>query len=430
MATRKSIKAEKVDVEEPPAEEEESEHVSEPNEPPSPYKPVHVPKNPLLFPPRGPGRPHMQQVLSEPDLRRRFLAMPHENTDLHLQADKLAPPSHDYAQGTRSHEHYREGLGDLLRTLEKQTHKKKERDRIRDHTEKCADEMRRAHQLFLEGSRVGKQKSAWTYTDAANFFEYPQLYEQGESMTCSRNQLLTGIFDVPHPDFKPPHHEPNVHGTWNYFQSNIHNEQLYEFRDKEWQGTALSPQEKMFKERLERSVADMTATASKDAFMNTTGSVKKTRVYEAAGDHSCLKRIKKPFVDQQVSTHTFFHTHPPYKPGDHEYETGIQKYIVEPDRAMSHTRQVIVGDETSGSRKSFWKCPSGPLSGTNARQTKAKTLLSFNIRGCKQLTPKAPDLKRKVLLKGTGSLSFTTFKDALQPPTYECFSPADRSGPP
>jgi len=421
MATRKSVAA----VAPPPEEEEVEEE--EPEEPvtPPPYVPVHVPKNPLLFPPRGPSRPHMRQVLSEPELTRRFLALPEHNQD--YQADKLDEPTKDYHQGAKSHDDYRQGLSSLLKGLEKQTTKKKEKERHRQVSENAANEMKRAHELFLENGRVAKEKPAWTYTDHADFMEQPQLYEQGESKICSRNNLLTGIFDVPHPDYKPPHSECNVYGGWNYFDTNLRNERLYEFRDKAWQKTPMGPNEIKFKERLDRSIERMTAATHKDALDKTTGSVKKKKLFETARGHSCLKREGPPWTTQDFSTHTYFGEYTAYKPGDNKYETGIPKYVVQAERGMSYKTNIIVGDEQ---QKSFWKGAPGTLSGTNRRHTMAQELLHRNTRGCAELKPASPTLKRNVLLRGTGTLSFAHFKDALKPPMYERFSPGDRMAPP
>jgi len=272
-----------------------------------------------------------------------------------------------------------------------------------------------------------KQKPAWTYSDGPDFFERPQVYEQGESKICDRNQMLTGIFDVSHPDYKPPHFEMNVYGGWAPHKKNIRNEELYEFKDKAWQGTPMSPGEHKFKERLQRSIERATAQSHQDALDKTSGWVKKQKLHETIGDHSCLKRTKRPWADQAVTTHTFFQTYPAYKPGDNKYETGLGPHITEADRGLSYTRNVIAGKDH---QKSFWSPPKEPMSGTNRRKVTAQTLLFANTRGATALCPPSPTVKRKVLLKGTGSLSFTHFKDALVEPPYERFAPTGIGEPP
>jgi hypothetical protein len=272
-----------------------------------------------------------------------------------------------------------------------------------------------------------KQKPAWTYTDGPEAFERPLLYEHGPSKICDRNQMLTGIFDVPHPDFRPPHFECNTHGGWNYFKTNLRGEENYEFKDKEWQKTPMSPEEVRFKAKLDKSIERMTAESAKDALNNTSGWVKKQNIYSTARDHSCHKRVLKPWTDQAVSTHTFFSTYPPYKPGDHFFHTGVAPFITETDRANSHKRNIINGKDQ---QKSFWKGPPDNMSGSNRRQVIAQELLFANTRGATGLAPHPPTVKKKVLLRGTGSLSFTSFKDALVEPPFERFSPTDISEPP
>jgi len=93
---------------------------------------------------------------------------------------------------------------------------------------------------------------------------------------------------------------------------------------------------------------------------------------------------------------------------------------------MNYQKQIIVGNEQ---KKSFWRCPTNYVTGTNRRQVRAQELLFQNTRGATGLQPPSPNLKRKILLKGTGFLSFTHFKDALLQP-LQSFSPGDRSEPP
>lgn len=272
-----------------------------------------------------------------------------------------------------------------------------------------------------------KQKPAWTYTDGPENFERPQLYEQGPSPVCDRNQMLTGIFDVPHPHFRPPHFECNTYGGWNYCKTNLRGEELYEFKDKEWQKTPMSPEEVRFKAKLDKSIERMTAESAKDALNNTSGWVKKKHIANTARDHSCHKRVLPPWTQEAVTSHTFFQTYPPYKRGDHVYTTALGPYITESDRANSYKRNIINGRDQ---QKSFWKGSPDEMSGSNRRQVMAQELLFANTRGATGLCPHPPTVKGKVLLRGTGSLSFTSFKDALVQPPFERFSPTDISEPP
>jgi len=396
------------------------EEEEQPSASPKPYfgTAVHEPKFPQLLPARGPGRPHFRQVLSEPDLRKEFLGIPEGQSQVH-------------ANSHQGHAEYRQGLDKLLRGLDMQHKKRKARVRREEQTMKFEEEMQRQHKIFLESGRSVNQKPEWYTADATlGLFERPPLYEQGESKVCNRNPLLTGIFPFSHPHYKPAHHEKDSEVTppWNYFQSNLRNEQLYEFKDKMWQMTPMSPGEVKYTERLNASIARMTEQTRVDALNKTTGSIKKDRLIEAAGDHSCLKRALPPWNDQAVTNHEFFGKYAPNKPGDVEYESGLEPFLTEPDRRTNPLRQIVVGANTQ--RKSFWKCPTEKTLGTNRRQLRAAEIAFRNQRGCEGLRPPSPQYSKKVLLKGTGSMSFTCFKDALVQPPFEAFAPTLISAPP
>jgi hypothetical protein len=280
---------------------------------------------------------------------------------------------------------------------------------------------------------MATKRQEWTYTDAPGFFEYPLRYEQGESKTCNRNKALSGIYDVLHPDFKPPHAEYNVfkgaNGKtgWAYSQTNLHGDRLGEFRDKEFQKTAMTEEEMKTKAKLDASVERMTALAKQDALDKTSGYIRKQTMENSLDDHSCLRRVKQPWADQRVTTHTYFHTHNPYKPGDFDYDETLVTFIQESERAKDSSLNIIVGDHR---KKSYWKCPSSPVVPPNRRQIRAQELLFQNARGATGLKPPSPKNQQKILLKGTGTLCVTHNKDALVMPTYESFSPMDNSAPP
>jgi len=363
-------------------------------------------------PPQGPGRPQFRRTwggtASAPDLATR------------ISDEYVGQQGPDQKKIHAEHSDYKKGLGGLLRVLDRQSRKKKAEDKRLLQTEKAKVEMHRAHKLHLEGARMEKQKPAWTYTDGPGFFETPQMYEQGESKTCSVNKLLTGIYDVTHPHFKPPHAE---YGGFNYVDLKLSSDGMALFGDKSHQGMKMTPQERKTKEKLDRSLVMMRELTQTDALNKTTGSVKKQRLMETVGEHSCLKRGIAPWTDQAVATARTFGEYDPLKPGDHFYETALDRFITEPERAMNQQRQIIAGNEQ---KKSFWNCPKHTMSGTNRRRVLAQELLFRNTRGAAGLRPPSPSMKRKVLLKGTVSLSFTHFKDALLQP-MERFSPADLS---
>mmetsp|Transcript_123469 Transcript_123469/g.195794 ORF Transcript_123469/g.195794 Transcript_123469/m.195794 type:complete len:413 (+) Transcript_123469:82-1320(+) len=412
MATRK-----KATKEEPPPEEPVAETQDEHAEDENAEKEDERPKRTLLHLPRGPGRPVVGQVLS-------MLSEPHLKQDLRQTFSSYGSEGLEVSHRS-NHAEFRQSLQQELQYLDMQTKKRKAEAKRRRETEKYAESARQGHQKFLENSRLGKQRPPWTYTDAPGFME-PPIYEQGEALTCNRNENMCGIYNVQHPDYKPPHAEFDVYGGWTPFQTNKRNEMLYEFKDKEWQGTRMSPAEKMFKERLDRSIDRATQLTKQDALDRTSGSHKKDKMMRTADDFSCLKRKAPAWVAQNVSTHTYFEQPnlDPFK-GD-VYDPSLAMYIEQTDRAMSFKKNIVAPNNS----KSFWRPPSQGVSGTCRRLQTAQELRYRNLRGCHGLKPTPSPTKPAMLLKGTGSLSFSHFKDALLEPTFERFSPSDRSGPP
>jgi hypothetical protein len=370
-------------VENPPVDEPEEQE----EEPPPPERV----KSTLLDLPRGPGRPVVGQVVSS-------------LSESHLRKDLRRTFSDSELHPAKAHEKFRQTLQSELKGLVKQTKKRNEEEILRLQTEKFKEDSRLAHLNFLASTRLGTQKLPWTYCDPAGFFE-PPLYEQEESKQCDRNQALCGIYNVQHPDFKPPHSEFDVYGGWTPHMTNIRNETLYEFKDKEWHGTPMSPNEKMIKERLERNILTMTALTKQDALDRTNGAKKKDLMLTRAPKYSSLKREQNPWVAQRVATHTYFETPKLSQPLD-PYDDALEPYIVQPDRAMSFKKNIIASDPITNP-KSFWSCPSGGLTGTNVRQVRSQELLHRNQRGCTDLKPGCGRGNRTMLLKGTGSMSFT-----------------------
>lgn len=214
---------------------------------------------------------------------------------------------------------------------------------------------------------MGREKTAWTYCDHAGYFQQPMPLDLTESMVTVKNDLLMGIYDVP--EFKPPHHEYNVKGGWNFHTRNEKEETLGEF------GTMprhrMAPKERMYAERLERTLQKAKQQEARDAFMHTNGFVKKQLLEHFSPEWSCMKRNQKPWVDQTLATHTYFETPSAYKPGEQRYETGIQEYIVEPERRKNYDKDIVAGDAY---RKSFWRLPKRALHGTTRRADKAREL--------------------------------------------------------
>lgn len=359
----------------------------------------------LLFPPRGPGRPTLRKVLSEPTLRGDFLGPPgataaekssrrHWATEAEarwtdFQGDAATRRTVTEAL-TAERADFRQGIDELMRGLDVQCAARKEEHRRRRQTEKALLLVENRNQRFLKAEQERSLRPAWTYCDPSDYFERPQPIDNTGGTTYVKNRFLQGMFDVP--GIKPPHSESNVHGGWNFHSRNDKGEVLKLFAEKPKH--RLEPKEVMYANRLEEAKKTATDLEFQDAVvrgerppvpgiagLNAMGKYKQQRVFNSMGDHSCLKRTKKEWKDQQVTTHTFFHSYDAYKPGDNEYETGMETYVVQPERTMSFKKDFICGD---GERKSFWKSPrAGHVHGSTRRHTKAKELLC--PPGCKAL---------------------------------------------
>merc|ERR1719408_447708 len=143
----------------------------------------------------------------------------------------------------------------------------------------------------------------------------------------------------------------------------------------------MTEEEMKTKAKLDASVERMTALAKQDALDQTTGYIRKQTMENSLDDHSCLRRVKKPWVEQRVTTHTYFHTH---KPGDFEYDETLIMFIQDADRSKDNSCNIIVGDHR---KKSFWRYPASPVVPPNRRQVRAQELLFQNARGATGLRP-------------------------------------------
>lgn len=308
-----------------------------------------------VFPPRGPGRPSIQQVFSEPSLRKDVLGLG--------DADPERPGP-------------RQGLGDIFEVLDKHAAaRQQECER-----QQLASQAAREQQLQVERNRaflrLAAERAAWTPCDPPGFFERPE-YVTGEAATCVKNPFLMGMYAAP--GWKPPHHEYNVRNGWNPHSRNDRNEVLAEFGAKPKE--RMSQRERKFAERLERTLGRAKALEKRDALLRTQGDLRKRYLEEHAEEHSCLKREKEVWALQHVSTHVVFSSPEPYKPGEQPYETGLRRYIEQPDRANSYERDFIAGDPE---RTCFWHPPKArAIAGSAQRLQKAQELLC--PRGCKSL---------------------------------------------
>lgn len=305
----------------------------------------------LWFPPRGLPRPTLNQVLSEPDLRKEFYQ--HEAIEDRTQ--------------------YREDWLKLMHDLDDQVEQRKQNYKRRLETEVALLRARQAHRHAEDAVSLQAEKPPWNYPEPMEYFERPRpglLMEA--SNTFTKNDMLMGIFDTPND--KPAHWQYDTYGGWAPF---IHADSLA----KDARARPVDPKEKMYKERLERKLKQAKELERLDALKKTDGRYKKKHLEENANEFSCLKREKPAWTEQRVYTHEYFSEPAKSKPGDIFYETGIDKHIVQPEKAMSYARDVIVGDPN---RTSFWRePPPGIVKGRSSRALRAKALLC--PRGCSGL---------------------------------------------
>merc|ERR1711972_376197 len=131
--------------------------------------------------------------------------------------------------------------------------------------------------------------------------------------------------------------------------------------------------ERKFADRMGKKLETIRTAEKQDALNMTSGAYKRMVVESSAGEFSSLRREKAPWNDQITTAHMYFSTPEPHLPGDHEYDTGLRKYVEQPDRATSFARDVVIGDNQ---RTSFWKPrQSGAATGNTERLAKSQALL-------------------------------------------------------
>lgn len=312
-------------------------------------------RSPLFLLPRGPCRPQLRPVLSDPALRGEFLGLGAERASRGVDREiPCDPPSRNAS------------LEDLFRIIDKHGIDKREETRRKRGTKKGLEVTQRAYEALLDSATMGKQRPDWTYCDPSDFFEKPQLIDTGESLNCTHNPLISGIYTAP--GWKPPHSESNLKCGWSCHTRNLHNEKLGYFNAKD--RSRMSPSEQLFHDRLTRQLTTITALTKEDTLKRTTGSVRKQQIAE---EQSCLRRKSKGWFEQRVSTHTYFCSPDPYKSGEHPKDMLLKPYIHQAERARSPEREFISGD---GASKSHRRPPrAGVLAGTQNRRVAAQALL-------------------------------------------------------
>lgn len=279
------------------------------------------------------------------------------------------------AQAREKRQEFRKGLAEMLEIMDQQTVQKEKERLKRIASEKALQrkevERERARQF------LNHQRPDWVpYVDPPGYFEHPLVDSTG-SLTCVKNGFLQGMWDTA--GWKPPHHENNVYGGWNYFATNDQGEVLGYFGAKARE--RMAPTELKFAERLDRKLARAAKLIARDAHHKTDGKFRKKFVEEHSDEFSCLKRDKPAWNTQNVTTHTYFSSPDPYAPGDHKYVTGLREYIEQPTRAKSSERDFIAGDPE---RTVFWQNrPAGAVCGSVRMLAMAQELTC--PRGCRAL---------------------------------------------
>lgn len=358
-------------------------------------------KNHLCFPPRGPNRPSLRQVLSEPEIgywshiqeptpefgiaglrsnsRAEFLG--HIELDAKAQQKLLAT--------------HHQGLEDIFAELDQGKAKLARRHKREAEARRNAQRMEADQQRQLESESVGHERAAWALTDKAalDYFNNPiELLDKDISRTNCKINGLQGIFDVKDDFFRPAHPDFNVHGGWNNFKTNERNGELDYFGDPKFadlrvkvkggpdRPAKLGPSEQMFRERLENKMRIITDLNHKDALAKTDGALRAKSIRENKPEFSALKRDKPPWSDSKDPKLGYFSTPDAYVPGDHPYTTGMPKYVRMSDRALSPKRDYVAGN---AERTSFWKAPKpGHQAGSSNYQAYAQEMLcSPGVKG-------------------------------------------------
>jgi len=323
--------------------------------------------NAFHFPPRGFTLPTMSQIMSEPKLLTEHLAV----------------------EEIPDRQKHRAEFLDMLQQLDSQS-----AQRVSDHKNQVTSEIRNAkaradykRSVRLEFKKLSEDRTPWTYPDPPDFFEKPMpgmLLEASNSF--ERNQLLQGMFV--NPEHKAPHWQPDVKVGWAPHTKN--ERRLIQKNDNVsvFGGVPAhraSEKELMYQERVKNELAKAEGLGPQTPALEEKVAKDNKR---AAVSHA------EPWAWGRQTAHEIFMPFEPSKPGDNLYldgQAGVQDHVVQPERALSYKRQIIIG---KGERKDFWKEPdAGHIAGTAARAAKARLLIV--PRGCPELREAALRAERE-----------------------------------
>jgi hypothetical protein len=297
-----------------------------------------------LFPPRGPGRPGLLQVQSEPTLR------------------GLSGVREDQAQPSETFE-------DLLQALDEQRAARLKREKRAKLIERARAKKEREVERYARSQSWGAPElPPWNEPDPGGYFQ-PPTYETGEQGAFMKNTFLQGMYDVP--GIKPPHSDVVTGPAWKYHRNNDKNEERGLFEKAR---SRMGRRELKYMDRLDKKMEAAQLLEQKDAEI-LYGAAKRKHMLATAPEFSSLKGVKDHWHAQRVTTHVTFSKPEPYDSGDNEYDTDLPQHIMQADRATSFAKDFICGD-TNGGTKSFWRPPkAGNVAGTTHKHDHAQELL-------------------------------------------------------
>lgn len=275
--------------------------------------------------------PTLQQARSAPTLRRPDL--PGEGEAKARQAE------------------FRDGLDALLSQLDAQSMARRMEQRRAAEVQKAETAMRRHYQQSLDAARA-PEKPDWTYPGDGGYFQVPVIDPGGPSVDSVKKPHVQSIYAAKEAGWKEQDKELRLFGAKPM--------------------SRMGATELKFARRLEERLSTTNALDKEHAKNMTSGAYRRHLVEASAGEHSCLKREKKAWQDQVLSTHVFFSVPEPSKPGDLAYDTSLKDFIERPARTMNYERDIVVGDP---GRTSHWKPNASGLVGSAVRLGKAQALL-------------------------------------------------------
>eukprot|EP00928_Gymnodinium_smaydae_P087011 TRINITY_DN71374_c0_g1_i1.p1 TRINITY_DN71374_c0_g1~~TRINITY_DN71374_c0_g1_i1.p1 ORF type:complete len:602 (-),score=138.10 TRINITY_DN71374_c0_g1_i1:42-1847(-) len=167
----------------------------------------------------------------------------------------------------------------------------------------------------------------------------------------------------------------------------------------------MGPSELWYAHRLDRKLVECEKEGAKDKVIKTAGTHRRRVLESEAPPYSAVVKgfphAKKDFNERDMPrqvqrtmygdgapispkekrnpVHTYFSMYDPELPGDNPYTTGLDKYVTQPERALSFEREFIVGEQKGV--VPFWHPPkAGEVKGSVSRHAHAQLMMC--PRGC------------------------------------------------